>query len=200
METESTWQYWRGAYYLQILITLFIFAFLLFPWHQEHGTGLQLMNKALTTMLAIGHPFDPSYVPVSVWWIVWAIPGISLLLAIRAYLGLMMHGLAEQRQLALLAALGLGLGTAWYIVNFYEHLLIGFWLEVANLAIMILAILFESSLPEDKPQPRYHLGPTLSEYEAALARQTFSPICPQCGALNHLAAEICQACGGSLYV
>lgn len=204
MQSENTWEYWRGVYYLQILTALFIGVFLLFPWHQEHGTGLQLMNKALTTMLAFGLPFNYELVPVSVWWIVWAIPGVSLLLAIRAYLGLMLHGLPEQANYALLAAALLAFGTGWYILNFYDDLLIGFWLEVVNLAIMICALLFETSLPEDKPARPYNIGPTLSEYEAAIAEQapaplTFSPICPECGAANALQAQICQACKASLY-
>lgn len=192
-------RYWYSAYVMQLTAVVSMFVAMLLKWHTEHGTGLSLMNKALTTTIKFGlDPFNPDEIPVSHWWIVWIIPLIGVALGMRSIVGVMFKRLKGQAILAGLLGFFAIVSSAWYIFNFHRDLLIGFWMEMVALGILLVAVVIEFLLPDHTPYEQYilHLPPDHPERIAS----GYTKVCDICGTHNDLDAKICRDCHSRLFI
>jgi hypothetical protein len=198
--------YWRQTYFVQLSAALMMFLAMPLQWSSEHGTGLQLLNKALDTTIAIGlNPFRPNYIPVSQWWIVWIIPALGALLGLRAINGLIFTQLEGKQYFVRVITLAMLLASGWYGAAFSPSLQIGFWIEMVAAWTLIAAVWLELWLLEFAPvfaeQHTRFVAPPDPDQVAAPSQPTPtppSPICGQCGHVNSLIATTCQQCGAAL--
>jgi hypothetical protein len=203
----------RYLYILQLSAVMLMLAAMFLSWHTEHGTGIRLMERALNTFVAfaLGNPWEPDYLPLSHWWIVWVIPVLAIALGMRAVIGIIFKVLDGQWKILLGMGFMMTVGAAWYIAAFSAKLLAGFWVEMTGMGFLLSLLLVEISLPAASPipvdfygyppdrqpdldEPPYYAGGILTGEIMDSEPQGYSPICPACGTLNELGAKSCIAC------
>ncbi|NJL95584.1 MAG: hypothetical protein HC915_18575, partial [Anaerolineae bacterium] len=173
------------AYLIEVGAALSLFLSFLLPWERELGSGLDVLHKALTTFLAIGFdPFNPDYVPLSQWWLVWTIPLVAAVITLRGLVGYMylQIRLSYPRELVGLLVLFQGVVFAWLLFTFQGSLQRGYWLGLVAGAVLILTTLLELSFPNQSPEERY-LASLPGQHIDRLWAGAYR-LCPHCGEYN----------------
>lgn len=187
------------AYTIEILAAVSILITLLLPWHEEQGRGWEVLLLALNTLIPIGHPFDPEYIPVSQWWLVWIIPLVCAVLLMRAIIGGMYKNveLGHSRMILLFIMLGTVASFSWYGFSFTEDLQPGYFLAAVGGILLALTLIIETLLPDKTAYEKYidTLPPDDPERIMAGAYK----ICPYCTAFNTPEARVCHECGIRLF-
>lgn len=196
--------YWRQTYIVQIVAALMMFLAMPLQWSSDHGTGLELMNKALDTTIGMGiDPFNPKQVPLSQWWIVWIIPALGAILGLRAVNGIIFKQLEGKQFFTRAVTIAMFMASGWYAAVFSPTLKTGFWIEMVAAWTLIVAVWLELWLIEFMPieSKRRFVAPSEPEQVAASSQASpaYHPICAACGHLNPLGTAQCQQCHQSLY-
>jgi len=187
-------RYYLRVYAIQLIAALMMQAAIPLRWHTEHGAGARVLQKALDTRLAFGlaDPFNPDYIPVSQWWIVWCIVGIGGVFGLRAAVGFLLLRLETNPRLIGALVLLMLLAFGWYLANFYDEILLGFWAELFAAITLILALGLEHILPSDSPQERRLQALPLDHPERIAAG--YYVTCPYCGEINEFGEKACWRC------
>lgn len=186
------------TYSLQIAAVIAMFLALIPNWHTEHGSGLNLLGYVWVHRLAIGDPFDPDYIPVNEWWIVWVIFVIALGIGLRAITGVLYSKLEGQLGIILLLSAMLLLSLGWYVVNFSADLRWGFWVELGAIVALFITLLLEFLMPQHTYDEKYLLA--LPPDHPIRVNLGYYKMCHICGTPNEFGARTCRNCGRRMNV
>src|SRR5688572_19253168 len=134
------------AYIIEVVAAISVCLSLLLPWHQEYGTGLKVLAQALNVLIPFGlDPFDPNYIPVSQWWLVWIIPMVGIVLGLRGAVSLLYINAAPEHNRFVLGfiLLWMGIVFAWFGLTYERDVQIGYWLCGVSTFVQIITVLIE---------------------------------------------------------
>ena len=192
-------KYWLYTYVLQAAAVLMMLSVLPLQWHTVHGSGFDLLKLALETKIpfGLGDPFDPDYIAISQWWIIWNILFAGIVLGLRATTGYIFERLHGQRKAVAATVVLLAVSFGWYSAAYYDGILLGFWLEVIAAGVLVGSVGVEMMLPE-KRREEIRLERLPPDHPDRLMQGDYR-ICPACGEFNNIHVKNCRECNHVLY-
>lgn len=190
--------YHQLTYGLQFIAALNVLVALFLPWHTEHGTALELMQRPLEN-------FHFPYSLFSPWVLLWGLPPVALVSLLRGASGIF-DGQAMGRWLVIRLSFAASIAMSWYYLifgaevdslNIIGQIRFGYWLTVSSLVILTLLILTEWLLPQHDPH-LVHLT-QLAEDDPERLWEGHYRACPYCGSPNDPQSRRCSFCGIVLF-
>src|SRR5574341_677533 len=189
-------RYRLAVYGIQVGAALSILVTFLLPWHMLYGRGVDMLYNAITSKIAFGlNPFDPDYIPVSQWWLIWIIPLVNIVIGFRGILYAVYIKVEPNYNRQILAAMMLLMGIIflWIKLAFEEkNLESGFQYASISAIILMIAIFMEMLLPRKSAEEIYMENLPADHPDRLWAGEY--RICLVCGEFNVPEVRTCRYC------